>query len=59
MLYPVSGIFQMLYPVSGIFQMLYSVSGIYSSDTFQFWDQHRCFKYNCHCIQCEKIAQTL
>ena len=39
--------------------MLYPVSGIYSSDTPQFWDHHGCYKYNCHCIQGGKIAQTL
>ena len=39
-------------------QMLCHVSG-YSSDTPQFCDHYGCYKYNCHCIQGGKIAQTL
>ena len=31
----------------------------YSSDTPQFWHHRACYKYNFHCIQAGKIAQTL
>ena len=31
----------------------------YTSDTPQFWHHYACYKYNFHCIQAGKIAQTL
>ena len=31
----------------------------YSSDTPQFWHHRACYKYNFHCIQARKIAETL